>query len=657
MPELPSSSPSGPTPDELLAHVFPSARRGLDPEAVHGYLVGVAEVLRRLQAREAELSERLTLAERPATPQPLDAAALSAAVGQETARVLQAAHEAAEDVLTRANTEAEALRASATNLLEDEQRRASAAAAAITAAASAEAERLTNAAREECRQMVEVARAARHRILVDLGERRRELHIQLEQLRAGKDALADVVDAVASYVVHSVEELKGQLAGAEEGARLAAEAVAAAPSAFVEELSEEGLLAEAAELAALEAAAVGAVPALTVELTEALLEVPVADEEVEAADGVAEPPVVVESEGAAQSEPPEGARSEADEEESSNAIDELFAKIRQSRAEQVERARTVLEDSITGEPPAAEEAPPAATPAAPPEGAAGGQRPAATGSDETAAGAGSAEATAADAPAEPLASGEGAVADPAAQDRAPSEDDASGRAEAEEEPEPADESLAARNKLLASSTAELTRVLKRQLRLEQNQLLDAFRNMKKGGDPLSLLPGAEMSGRLEQDVRDALVAAFAAGRGFAASSISRDPGPLRQPVAAVKRVATELGAAVLDPIRRRVEQGLTSEGEEPAVAIGAAFREWKGAGAEQTAADFTVRAFSAGVLDQARASGSAVTWIVDDGDQRCPDCDDNAIAGAQPPGEPFPTGHAHPPIHPGCRCLLVLSPA
>ena len=46
-------------------------------------------------------------------------------------------------------------------------------------------------------------------------------------------------------------------------------------------------------------------------------------------------------------------------------------------------------------------------------------------------------------------------------------------------------------------------------------------------------------------------------------------------------------------------------------------------------------------------------WVVDDDVAECPDCDDNALAGPVPSREAFPTGHPHPPAHAGCRCLLV----
>jgi hypothetical protein len=47
-------------------------------------------------------------------------------------------------------------------------------------------------------------------------------------------------------------------------------------------------------------------------------------------------------------------------------------------------------------------------------------------------------------------------------------------------------------------------------------------------------------------------------------------------------------------------------------------------------------------------------WVVDDGGSPCPDAEDNALAGAVAAGEAFPTGHRHPPAHPGCRCVLAV---
>ena len=51
-------------------------------------------------------------------------------------------------------------------------------------------------------------------------------------------------------------------------------------------------------------------------------------------------------------------------------------------------------------------------------------------------------------------------------------------------------------------------------------------------------------------------------------------------------------------------------------------------------------------------AGASLRWVVDD-EAPCPDCDDNALAGAVTKGQSYPTGQVHPPAHPGCRCLLL----
>ena len=92
-------------------------------------------------------------------------------------------------------------------------------------------------------------------------------------------------------------------------------------------------------------------------------------------------------------------------------------------------------------------------------------------------------------------------------------------------------------------------------------------------------------------------------------------------------------------------------GEEVADRVGSAFREWRGERIERLVGDFAVQAFSAGVAAAASSDGM-VRWVMTSS-TGCSDCDDNALAGAVPLAEGFPTGHAYPPAHSGCRCLVA----
>ena len=68
--------------------------------------------------------------------------------------------------------------------------------------------------------MVEEAQGLRARVLADLARRRKVLHAQIEQLRAGRERLAETVKDVR----RSVDVIADDLFAAEDNARLAAEA-------------------------------------------------------------------------------------------------------------------------------------------------------------------------------------------------------------------------------------------------------------------------------------------------------------------------------------------------------------------------------------------------------------------------------------------------
>ncbi|HLI14992.1 MAG TPA: DivIVA domain-containing protein [Acidimicrobiales bacterium] len=574
MPEAATTRPSALTPDDVASHAFPTARRGLDPDAVRRFLQEVAAQLREASRREEELRSALAQAEQRAASPELDEAALSAAVGSETARVLQAAHEAAREVVARAEERARALAESAERSLAEERRRASAEAAAAVSAARVEADELVSRAKDECRAMIDEAREARRRILADLAERRHELHVQLEQLRAGKDALAAIVEEVAG----SVESVRARLRGAEEEVRVvadeAARAAQAAPSvpgpAVLEEPEEPappaaaddaGLAAPASppEADGLVAAQVAAAPA-----------VPAGD-----------------APGTAGTETGPSLRS----------VDELFARIRASREEEVGRARALLEEE-----------------------SAGAGRPESVGAGELADDVGA-----------------GAPTPPA---------------------EAASPALEARDEHLAPAMRGLVQGLKRALRLEQNELLDALRHLPARERLDELLPGAVLAERLAGVAGEHLAEAFAGGRRYAAALLGAPdpPGEAGERLASVERVARGLGEEVSAELRRRIAEGLApvaSADADPAAAVSVAFRALKGARIEGVAADAATEAFALGTLQVAREQRGSVAWLADDGGSACPDCDDNVLAGALAPGTTFPTGQAHPPVHPGCRCLLV----
>ncbi|HTZ07537.1 MAG TPA: DivIVA domain-containing protein [Acidimicrobiales bacterium] len=228
-------------PDDVARHTFGTTRRGFDPAEVRSFLEYVARELAAAADREQELRQAVAEAEHRAANPVLDDATLTASLGQETARVLRSAHDAAAELLARAESDAAQLRSRTQEEAEELQHRseqsahdrgAQAAAAAAelrrraeeeanarVESAQLEADALVAQAREECRAMVQEAQELRSRVLADLTRRRRVLHSQIEQLRAGRERLAQTVTDVRS----AVDAIADDLFRAEDQARLAAE--------------------------------------------------------------------------------------------------------------------------------------------------------------------------------------------------------------------------------------------------------------------------------------------------------------------------------------------------------------------------------------------------------------------------------------------------
>jgi DivIVA domain-containing protein len=618
MPEerLTISSSARMHPDEVARHTFGTTRRGFDPVEVRAFLEHVARELVAAGDREQELRRAVAEAEHRAVNPVLDEATLTAALGLETARVLRSAHEAAADLVARAENDASRLRAQAQEeseqlLRHSEQvahdrtaeadaaaaelrRRAHEEATARVDGAKLEAEALVTQARAECRTMVQEAQELRTRVLTDLARRRRVLHSQIEQLRAGRERLAETIGDVR----HAVDQISDELFRAEDQARLAAEAAG-------RNAAQEGL------------------PDVT----------------------------TIDSTGAdAHAE----AVSDADETDTRQSVEELFARLRaEAGAPSVPEDPGVPDDQpsvvVITDPEV--DAPTDRVRVVPAPGGASARRPAGKGPGQTAAPRGRPPSGPVATPdpgpsssAHPGAARPGAQAQGAEPRAEGSGEGSDGTDEGERVLDPV---VSRRDEILTPLVANLARRLKRALQDDQNDILDRLR-AKGGWAPGVLPPADDHARRYVEAVADQLLEAAQAGATFAGGKADDAPG--------VEDVAAELASDVVVPLRRRLEGDGPSveEGDESALVelVGAAFREWKGARTERLAGDRAVFAFARAALG-AVPEGTVMRWVVDDDVAECPDCDDNALAGPVPSGEAFPTGHPHPPAHAGCRCLLA----
>ncbi|HUF31795.1 MAG TPA: DivIVA domain-containing protein [Acidimicrobiales bacterium] len=688
--------------DEVARKAFATSFRGFDQYQVRAFLGEVAAELAATQERERSLRTALAVAEERAKPVEAAEADLDLVLGQETGKVLQAAHHAAAEIRSRAeeqvgrmvreaNDEAARLRKEAETVLGVRTAEADAAAREITEEAAARAAEELETAQARGREMVAEAQEVRERVLRDMARRRKLAHQQLERLLAGRERLLAAYEVVRG----NLDDATGELTVAEAEARLAAQAVAEPDDG-----DEEPMAALEAEVAAARAAG------LTVEVrpagdsdhpvgADAGLDtngVPAA--EPPAVDEATEPPAPPAEVGAARDEPPDEPRVGPAEERRTSAL-----RILRRRAEVVPvPGRVVAETSahhpvapadehegvriIPADPEAPagqahtggltlvpEEEPAPASPAGVDQEAEPAKAPA-SGSAEGPAEAVRPPDEEAPAPVEPADAGPEVTPEPAKAE--PGVDDLfsrlrASRAAAVAEAQvflgaddsgttptaPADEAVVAdraddealidgRDAAVEPAERALGRALKRSLADEQNEVLDTLRRHRGAPVLADLLPDADDHAARHAKVATApLVEAAEAGRAGAG-------GPV-----AVDDLAGALANEVVTALRGRVDRALADAGgDDDALvqAISAGYREWKSSRLEALVGHHVLAAHERGRYD---ALDGPARWVVDRTGGCGPDCDDNALAGPTPKGSAFPTGHRHPPAHPGCRCLVA----
>jgi DivIVA domain-containing protein len=275
---------------------FSTAWRGYDPTEVDAHLRALTEKVDQLQRSEARLRRRAEQAERQAELlQSPDEHRLIEVLGEETARVLDAARQAATDIRRkaeeaaarlisdandqaqrrRAEGEAEALEQRKRLLAEAEELRQEAAdeleqrrgeAAEMVAEmhrearvacdslrqqgerdlenAVAEAEVLRSTAREDSHRLVAEAQTLRERTLRDLVRRRRSAREQLERLNAARERLLAAYEVVRRTVDEATTELRVALPEAKAAGDTAMRRAREEPEPTVEELEAQVTMAK-----------------------------------------------------------------------------------------------------------------------------------------------------------------------------------------------------------------------------------------------------------------------------------------------------------------------------------------------------------------------------------------------------------------------------
>ncbi|MGZ7015472.1 MAG: DivIVA domain-containing protein, partial [Acidimicrobiales bacterium] len=220
----------GMNPDDIARTTFAMGRKGYDPIEVKTFLVSVSNELRTARSQVLELEQELRVARQEADRnREVDPSRLTALLGEETARVLDAARAVADDMrakaeegtsrlLREATDDANRMRQEAAEVLARKTREAEAQADQVRrqadevlTQAKADAAAEVEAGRQEGREMVAEAQKVRERMLNDLARRRKAFRQQIERLQAGRDRLLAAYDVVRDTLDVATEELQVSL--------------------------------------------------------------------------------------------------------------------------------------------------------------------------------------------------------------------------------------------------------------------------------------------------------------------------------------------------------------------------------------------------------------------------------------------------------------
>ena len=340
--------------DAVARKTFSSSFRGYDTDEVRAFLLALAEEVRAVNEHMSWLHVQLVAAEERATAHvELDEDRLTSLLGEETTRVLASAREAAAAIRSRAESDAERVLSQASE--QATAMRSDAMAEAIRHRERAETAAMAEveAAKAHGRQLITDAQALRERVLADLSRRRNAGRAQIEQLREGRDRLLGAYEVVQRTVDHAVEQLR--LAAPDAHAVIAPERVALPAAPDIEEPEGVRVLTPPAppepEVAA-EPDVAPVVPVEEIAVEEIVVEEIVVEEivvEEVVVDGIVVDEIVeVIVVEAVVDEVTEETPVVPGDPTLDESVDELFARIRAGRAEEVANAEDILADAPAG---------------------------------------------------------------------------------------------------------------------------------------------------------------------------------------------------------------------------------------------------------------------------------------------------------------------
>ena len=626
------SRPDPSSPAAVGAAQFTVGRRGYEQEEVRDFLRMVSAELARLQERERFLESELRAMQTRGMSAPgvLDEETVTALLGEETARVLTVAREAAQQMRLRAAESAERLvreaSADASRMRQDAELEA--ARRQNDAAADVEAE--IELAKQQGRDMVNEAREYREKVLSELARRRELARQQIEQLIHNRDRLVSAFDRARN----AADDVVGDLAEFDD---LSQEIARAAASVAPSDSTEPVIFDHTKDPEAIPQRSMTIVVdevEVADEAAEVSEETVVIEESVVAEDAVVEEVVeepVVEVDPTPVSpkrETPAGMSdhpsTDPPAEEHFATVVQLFGNSRKSKVDQPE-AESVAPAVKKPQKKSADDLFAKLRQSTTSEVANNVKKP----------------ALAAVTPSSKNDEKESRPVKPKAKVVVPKVDK---------------KMFEQRDDVLAPLKAQMVRKVKRVLADEENAMLTYLQGKKSVVALETLLPAADTHAQqhIEALTEDVMTAAMAGAKSLS-PSLKADLRKRVTNTAVMQVLSKNIDETIVRPLRERIQRGVeqsNGDRDEMASLLRSVFREWKMQRVEQFVADIAVLAYSRGAyltLDQ----GTKMCWMVDPNGPSCADAEDNSLAGATALGDNYPTGHQHPTAHAGCRCLLA----
>ena len=631
------SRPDPSSPAAVGSAQFNVSRKGYDQGEVRDFLRMVSAELARLQEREKFLESEMRAMQTRGLSDPgvLDEATVTALLGEETARVLTVAREAAQQMRDRAAETAERIVREASAEVARLREQAEIESSRRRSDAATDSESEIELAKQQGREMVNEARAYREKLLNELAVRRELARQQIEELIRSRDRLKAAFERASLAASGVVGDLTDFDEAAEEFQQAVPVVIETKPISVIEPRNDSPTNVLPFDREKFEDDATESVNERANERANELVNKPVAEPEilepvVEAENIV---PVIQDSAPTIADEQP----AESDDGHRAKIV-QMFG--RTSRRLHPSTETPEVDQTVPTVPEA--KTPEAKTPELIKK-----IEPKKSSVDDL-------FAKLRQAGAENVASSVKTVKDS-------SHKTTEAPKKAVEPPKPIEPDLKMferRDSALIAVDEMLVKKLKRVLADEENAMLNYLQSKKAQVALEKVLPSFENQLQIFVEATSKeLIEAAMSGAQSLSKSLKSDLRKKISNATVMQVLSKKLADDIVYPLRERIQKCVESSdgsASEMSSLIRSTYREWKMKQVDKIVGDISRLAYSRGaylVLE----TGVKVCWMVDPNGPPCADAEDNSLAGEVNCGEKFPTGDEHPVIHAGCKCLVVPS--